>query len=191
MEPFTIASLSLQLLPVVLKALPAVIGAFAQALGVTRSGDPVRLGDKALQAEAAGIVPEKYADFAEYLRAVEDFPLEPDASLSFSEEEKSFRGALLCVQAIRERFPLQPVCELLNVYGRFPMLWSVKTVLVLAEFVLKEPEIVSDIVTYLGGGQMSDESIDRAVNVICAMLKADDPSLSDADADVKALRMRV
>ena len=48
-----------------------------------------------------------------------------------------------------------------------------------------------DIVTYLGGGQMSDESIDRAVNVICAMLKADDPSLSDADADVKALRMRV
>lgn len=73
--------------------------------GIINSDEtPVELGDKALQAKEQGIVPEKFDAYGKYLKAVENFAVNPDKSALIDERSKLVEGAQVMTAALLDRF---------------------------------------------------------------------------------------
>lgn len=79
-----------------------------QALGiVAQKQDIPDIGDRAIQAEAAGIVPEKFEKYDEYLAAIQNFKLDPERSKEISMKDKQWAGISVVARGIEEKFDLQ------------------------------------------------------------------------------------
>ena len=77
----------------VAKLVGNILTEIVKSLGIINPDENATdLGDKALQAEAQGIVPEKYDNYQEYLKAVQNFELDPEKSTCFSEIDKLSKG---------------------------------------------------------------------------------------------------
>ncbi|MDY6294970.1 MAG: hypothetical protein SPL45_01550, partial [Schwartzia succinivorans] len=70
-----------------------IIMGILKGLGLIKPEEDVEdLGDKALQAEEEGITPEKYDSYEEYLKAVEEFEIDPEKSKEIDEGKKLEKG---------------------------------------------------------------------------------------------------
>ena len=80
----------LKIIETVIQVLAPVIQKIGQALGLIDEGEKSEdLGGRALNAEDAGIRPEDFGSFEEYLQEVKKFPPENDKPL----EERMKKGA--------------------------------------------------------------------------------------------------
>ena len=72
-----------------LTAIGNALTAIGKALGLIRPETQVEdLGDQALQAEEAGITPDAFDAYEDYVKAVESFQLDPEKSKQFTPAEK-------------------------------------------------------------------------------------------------------
>jgi len=79
-----------------LKVIVAIVVAVGKALGIIPEDEvPEELGDRVIQAEAQGIVPEKFDTYAEYMKKVRELEIDPELSEKSTLEEK--RAAFLTV----------------------------------------------------------------------------------------------
>lgn len=85
-----------------------VIGSIAQALGFSPQNErPIDLGDRALQAAEAGIQPENFDTFDEYLAEIRNFEIDPEKSKNISTEAKQLAGLAVTAKGIEEKFDLR------------------------------------------------------------------------------------
>lgn len=85
-----------------------VIQAVGVALGIIRPNENMEdLGDKALQAADAGIHPENFSKYDEYLAEIRAFEVNPDKSKSYTAEEKMLAGVGVTCKGIEEKFDLR------------------------------------------------------------------------------------
>lgn len=107
-----ILSAAITLIPKIIKIAGENFLQFAQiitgvfkALGLMPEEESATdLGDKALQAESAGITPEQYDSYEEYLKAVEKFEVDPEKSREIPEGKKLEKGAEVITSAMIERY---------------------------------------------------------------------------------------
>lgn len=96
---------------VVLSAISTVaniIQAVGTALGVLKPHENMEdLGDRALQAADAGIRPENFSKYDEYLAEIRAFNVNPDKSKSYTTEEKLLAGVGITCKGIEEKFELR------------------------------------------------------------------------------------
>lgn len=86
-----------------------VIEAVLQALGITKPDEKVEdLGDRAVQAAAKDITPEKFEDFDDYMKALREFELDPDASKKISTTEKTLAGLAVGTTAMEHKLNAEP-----------------------------------------------------------------------------------
>lgn len=77
----------------------------AKDLGLIKKETQIEeLGDRALRAEQDGIVPEKFEKYEEYVKAIENYKIEPDDKREFSEEDKIKKAAELTTKLLDEKF---------------------------------------------------------------------------------------
>lgn len=80
-----------------------IIIGIVKGLGIVQPEENATdLGDKALQAEEAGITPENYDSYEEYLKAVEKFETNPKRSAKIDENEKLQKGAEIITATLIE-----------------------------------------------------------------------------------------
>lgn len=66
---------------------------------------PEELGDKAIQAEEQGIKPENFKTYEEYVKAVENFEIDPEKSKLTTEKEKAVKASELSAGLLLEKMP--------------------------------------------------------------------------------------
>lgn len=107
-----IVSTAAALLPKIIEVVGKNILEFAQilsgimkGLGLIKPDEEVTdLGDKALQAADDGITPEKYDAYEEYLKAIEDFDLDPEKSKDIDDGKKLEKGVEVITATLVERY---------------------------------------------------------------------------------------
>ena len=77
-----------------------------KALGlIEEDTDPEELGDKAIQAEESGIKPENFKTYEDYVKAVENFEIDPEKSKLTTEKEKAVKASELSAGLLLEKMP--------------------------------------------------------------------------------------
>lgn len=71
-----------------LLVLVPMITSALKALGIDESKEATEMGDRMLQAEEQGITPDNFETYDEYIKAIDNFELNPEKSQQFSEKEK-------------------------------------------------------------------------------------------------------
>ena len=82
-----------------------LIDVVCKALGIIETDESTEeMGDRALQAEEAGIRPEDYPTYKEYVAAIRNFELDPEKTEKYKPEEKMAAGLSVEYWGLEERF---------------------------------------------------------------------------------------
>lgn len=188
-----IAEIAVKLMPLaieVIKALGKALEAFAKALGGINPEESMdQLGDKALQAEENGIKPENYESYEEYVKAVENFEVDPEKSKVIDEKLKYIKGIELTSAAIQEKYPGMMVTSLVELAASNPVLFTASACATLGKIAKENPEAVNTLCKYLQGEAKGGEAFGAGLEIAAALLKAENPKLSDMEAAEKALNI--
>lgn len=182
-----VAKLAISVINIVGPAITAI----CKALGLIKQDEEVEnLGDKTIQAEEAGIKPEDYQNFKDYMNAVENFEVDPEKSKRISQEDKMRRGTQMAAGALQAEYPNAPVEKLIELSLNNPGIFTDKRFAELGKLVSENPGNMDTIVNYLEGTDKSGSCMADAIKVLGAMEKAENPKLSDMDVAEKILNMK-
>ena len=83
----------------------AALDIIGKILGVQEPGEDTEdIGDRAIQAQEAGISPEDYATYKEYSAAIKNFELDPKRSAEISDLDKKLAGIATQAWAYEDKF---------------------------------------------------------------------------------------
>lgn len=137
---------------VLAKAIVA-IDTISRILGLLKPNETTEdIGDRALQAQEAGISPEDYATYKEYVAAIKNFELDPKKSEQYSDTEKMLAGIGVQYWGFEEKFGVG-AGDILTKTVESPDYFTGER---LASF-LDKVESVSDVVKYFDGKLSSNE----------------------------------
>ena len=175
-----------------LKVIGNVLIGIAKALGIVKPATDVQeLGDKALQAEEAGMKHENYASFAEYVKAVDNFTLDPEKSKLTTEEEKLGKGIELGCGVMVEKFPELPIKEFSEFMGKNPEYFKdADKIAALFDLAAKDGKTFTEVVGYMTGKEKQYEKIHSAVSALTKIEKIANPDISDRDALKAVMEIR-
>lgn len=174
-----------------LKAIGAVFTALCKALGLIKPETEVEdLGDKALQAEQDGIVPENFDSYEEYMKTVEDYETDPERSKQISQEDKMRKGLELISGVMIEKFKDFPMSDLLVSMGKNIDFFTPEKVGEIAGVIMKEPNVIGDLSGYLSGTEKNDAKLESAIDTLTSVTKMVEPEKNDVEIlrDIAALR---
>ena len=174
-----------------LKAIGAVFTALCKALGLIKPETEVEdLGDKALQAEQDGIVPENFDSYEEYMKTVEDYETDPERSKQISQEDKMRKGLELISGVMIEKFKDFPMSDLLVSMGKNIDFFTPEKVGELSGVIMKEPNVIGDLSGYLSGTEKNDAKLESAIDTLTSVTKMVEPEKNDVEIlrDIAALR---
>ena len=176
----------LKIIETVIQVLAPVIQKIGQALGLIDEGEKSEdLGGRALNAEDAGIRPEDFGSFEEYLQEVKKFPPENDKPL----EERMKKGAELVMGVLAEKCPGLET-EVFAALKELPELttenWGSGLGALLKSGELN-PTAVSD---FLLKRSMSDNERYKVMDSFIGIEKKNNPSISDSEAMEKISKVR-
>lgn len=178
-EALAVAKLAVEGLKMLCGALMCV----AKAMGLLKPENKVdELGDKALQAAEAGIVPEDFDTYAEYVRQVEAFEVDPKRSAVYTDTQKVLKGAELTAGVMLEELPDLPVEQFFIYAGKNPEYFTETRMDALGAQLKEDPGLLSDVLGYLDGTEKNDLKLDRAMTALIEIEKKIDPEISDRDA---------
>ena len=148
------------------------------------------LGDKALQAEQDGIVPENFDSYEEYMKTVEDYETDPERSKQISQEDKMRKGLELISGVMIEKFKDFPMSDLLVSMGKNIDFFTPEKVGELAGVIMKEPNVIGDLSGYLSGAEKNDAKLESAIDTLASVTKMVEPEKNDVEIlrDIAALR---
>lgn len=170
-----------------------VLTEIAKALGVINQDDnATELGDKAIQAEAEGIVPEKYETYQEYLQAVRDFKIDPEKSMEISDTDKLAKGAELIALSTDEKFKNVNILGLaiLVAIAFPPAVLTAPAMTTLGTIIAKNPAVVAALIGYLDGTGRNGKDLKIAQDTITEVLRANNPNISEEELKKQAASYR-
>ncbi len=131
----------------------AALDIIGKILGVQEPGEDTEdIGDRAIQAQEAGISPEDYATYKEYSAAIKNFELDPKRSAEISDLDKKLAGIATQAWAYEDKFGAAGVGLLTKTIEKPDYFTGDR----LASF-LDKVENISDVVQYFDGKLSSNE----------------------------------
>ena len=137
------------------------------------------LGDKALQAEEAGITPENYDSYGEYLKAVEKFETNPERSAEIEEDKKIQKGAEVITATLVERYG-DPIIALFEIIAKNPSYFEQRMPF-FTEMQKTDSNTFADITRYMSGKETDINKADETLEKIFEVEKKVDPDTTIAD----------
>lgn len=170
-----------------------VLTEIAKALDVIKQDEnTVELGDKAIQAEAEGIVPEKYETYQEYLQAVRDFKINPEKSMEISETDKLAKGAELIALCADEKLKGVNILGLAILVAIVfpPAVLTGPAMTTLGAIIAKNPSIVAALIGYLDGTGRNGKDLKAAQDTVTEVLRVSNPNISEEELKKQAASYR-
>ena len=137
------------------------------------------LGDKALQAEEAGIKPENYDSYEEYLKAVEKFETNPERSAEIKEEEKLQKGAEVITATLIERYG-DAITALFTLIAKNPDYFE-KRMTFFTEMQKNDSTTFADIARYMEGKETDLRKTESTIEKIYDVEKKVEPNTTIAE----------
>ena len=167
----------------VLKLVGKVLGAIGQALGIIPpEKDMEDMGDQALQAEEAGITPEKFKSYDDYRKAVEAYKTDPEKSKLYSPEQKIQKAIEYETAALLCKYPNLPVDDIVMTVAQNHKYFNEERVVQLGALVKDNINLLVDVVNFMQGKEKNLDKVDSTVDILTQLEKKINPELSDADA---------
>lgn len=137
------------------------------------------LGDKALQAEEAGIKPENYDSYEEYLKAVEKFETNPERSAEIEEEKKLQKGAEVITATLIERYG-DAVTALFSMIAKNPDYFEQRMPF-FTEMQKSDSKTFADITRYMSGKETDINKADSTLEKMFEVEKKVEPNATISD----------
>lgn len=169
-----------------LKLIGNAFVSLGKALGIIKPDvKPTELGDKIIQAEQAGITPEKFSSYEEYSKKVESFKTDPEKSKLISEEAKLSKAVEYTAALSAEKFPSFPWDKFatnLIMNSSFSKFFNEGRMNLFGLLMKDNPSSALNIFNYLAGKELNDKKIDSAINELKNIEKKIKPDISDEEA---------
>lgn len=163
------------------EGLKTIVGALtniAKALGIIRPEQD--MAEKALQAEQAGIKPENYDTYEEYLKDVGSFETDPEKE--HTDAEKLSKEIELLSGMITEKNPDIPVEFMISVVAGNPGFLSEVRMSEIAKECGGNADMLKNVLGLISGSEKNVEKLDSAEKMLLGVEKKLDPALSDSQA---------
>lgn len=166
-----------------LELIGRILVSVAKALGLIEDKkiETEELGDKALQAEAEGIKPENYKTYQEYMKAIEEFELDPEKSKNWTEKEKIAKGIEITSALLVDKYG-PDIQDLIIEVAKNPEFFNTERVKEYIQIIEDKKISYSEISDYLDGNIRKFEHQDKVNNAMLEVEKKVNPTISDADA---------
>lgn len=169
-----------------LKVLGGIFMSIGKALGLIKEDvKPEELGDKVLQAEEAGIKPEKFKSYEEYAKKVEEFKTDPEKSKNFTDEAKLSKAIEFTASLSAEKYPSFPwekFSTALITNSNFKNYFNEGRMALFSILMKEQPSSALNIFNYLSGTELNDKKIDSAIGDLKNIEKKINPNISDDEA---------
>ena len=172
-----------------LKVLANAFIALGKALGIIKpETTPEELGDKAIQAEEAGIKPENFDSYAQYVKAVEGFKVDPEKSKLIPEEEKLKKGITLTSSLAAEKYPDFPMETFAKHIIANPQYFTEARMTEFGKLISGNLDMAKTVLGYMNGTEHNDKKLAQAETALKGIEKAINPNISDSEALDNALK---
>lgn len=184
MKGLAVAGLALQ----GLRSLAAPLLELGKELGLIEPETDVEdLGDKAIQSD---LNPDDFDCYEEYLKAVEDYKLDPEKSKLSTEEKKIQKGIELTVGVMIDKYQEFPMGEFINMIGHNQSFFTESKMGELAIVIKTDGQSISDILHYVDGTEKNSTKIQGTVDTLLEIEKNTNPGLSDKEAFKNVMELR-
>lgn len=184
MEGLAVASLALQ----GLKSLAAPLLELGKELGLIEPETDVEdLGDKAIQSD---LKPDDFDCYEEYLKAVEDYKLDPEKSKLSTEEKKIQKGIELTVGVMIDKYQEFPMGEFINMIGHNQNFFTEAKMGEIAKVIKTDGQSITDILYYVDGTEKNSTKIQGTVDTLLEIEKNTNPGISDKEAFKNVMELR-
>ena len=184
MEGLAVASLALQ----GLKSLATPLLELGKELGLIEPETDVEdLGDKAIQSD---LKPDDFDCYEKYLKAVEDYKLDPEKSKLSTEEKKIQKGIELTVGVMIDKYQEFPMGEFINMIGHNQSFFTESKMGELAIVIKTDGQSISDILHYVDGTEKNSTKIQGTVDTLLEIEKNTNPGISDKEAFKNVMELR-
>lgn len=174
----------------VLKAVANVVMNICQTLGLIKPEEKVEdLGDKAIQAGDEGIKPENYANYQDYVKAVQDFQVDPEKSKHITPEEKMAKALEVQANLLVEKAPELGVMDYLSLIANHTDYFTPDKTTELGKLLLSESGAVTNVAEVLNGTEKNPDKIGAAYETLAKVEKQVDPTISDNEALKRAMQI--
>lgn len=171
-----------------LKTVGNILTSLGKALGLIKPETNVEdLGDKAIQ---SGYDPEDFDCYAEYVKAVEEYELDPEASKLTTDEEKLNKGIELAAGVTIEKYNEFPIQEFCIAMGENPEYFTESKMGEIAKLMEEDGQYIPGILNYIDGTEKDETKIKGIVDTLVGVEKRADSSISDKDALKNVLQAR-
>lgn len=185
-QALAVAKLAIDAIKVIAKA---VMG-LAKALGlVPENTKPEDLGDKAIQAEQAGIIPEKYDSYASYMKAVQEFKVDPEKSKQISAEEKYAKCAEIASALMTEKFGEGMGEFILSTAINNKDFFDEKMMGELGKVINGDSSMIGKISDLVNGKEKDENVLQGTISTLAAVYKSANPTVSDSDALARVMKL--
>ena len=184
MEGLAVASLALQ----GLKSLADPLLELGKELGLIEPETDVEdLGDKAIQSD---LKPDDFDCYEEYLKAVEDYKLDPEKSKLSTEEKKIQKGIELTVGVMIDKYQDFSMDKFINMIGHNQNFFTEAKMGELAKVIKTDGQSITDILHYVDGTEKNSTKIQGTVDTLLEIEKNTNPGISDKEAFKNVMELR-
>lgn len=171
-----------------LRVIGNVLTSLGKALGLIKPETKVEdLGDKAIQSEYN---PENFDSYADYVKAVEAYDLDPEKSKLTTEEEKIKKGMELAAGVTIEKYQDFPIEEFCVAVGQNPEFFTEAKMGEIAKLMETDGQYIPSILNYVNGSEKDSKKIQAAVDTLLGVEKSVNPGISDMEAYRNVMRAR-
>ena len=184
MEGLAVASLALQ----GLKSLATPLLELGKELGLIEPETDVEdLGDKAIQSD---LNPDDFDCYEEYLKAVEDYKLDPEKSKLSTEEKKIQKGIELTVGVMIDKYQDFSMDKFINMIGHNQNFFTEAKMGEIAKVIKTDGQSITDILHYVDGTEKNSTKIQGTVDTLLEIEKNTNPGISDKEAFKNVMELR-
>ncbi len=147
--------------------------------------NPDELGDRGIQAEEAGLRPENFDSYSDWVAEIEAFELNSERSLSVSESDRNLKAVEISAGLLMEKYP---GIDLTPVVVNAAKLSTARASAILDVLKNEGIEKYNNIVGVITNKEKDLDKFSDGVTSLANIEKKLDPSLSDREALKKAMQ---
>lgn len=168
----------------VIQAISMAVQALCKVLGIGQDEQVEDLGNRAIQAEEAGISPEAYDRYSDYLEAIKNFKVNPERTKDIDPETKALKGLELYVVALQEKYPDLQIANLIAHAATNPEYFKDKERLEqLGKVISEDPSKIDDLNQFFNGEVLADDKYFEVRDVLADVEKQAFPNKTTVEID--------